>query len=93
MWDCLYTVLSLGTTLSLGKEGVDPVTNRREQRECFEAQHHTCFSSLKLNYSQLNNDLQTDEAYRRVVLSNIYKYIPLWFGGTAYKSFKSWITT
>ena len=26
------------------------------------------------------------------MLNPIYKYIPLWFGGTAYKSFKSWIT-
>ena len=26
------------------------------------------------------------------MLSNIYKYIPIWFGGTAYKRFKSRIT-
>ena len=41
---------------------------------------------------QFNHEIETNEAYQGVVLSNIYKYIPLWFGGTAYKRFKSWIT-
>ena len=50
------------------------------------------FKIFKIEIFPTKSDLQTNETYRGVVLNHIYKYIPFWFCGTAFKRIKSWIT-
>ena len=47
------------------------------------------FIIFKISLLQLKSELQTNEAYRGVVLNPISKYIPFWFCGTAVKRIKS----